>query len=98
MSRSLDFTKSNVSGQWRYVKRNLLGMGIGVVDKFESEAHKAVKDILQRGVDEEFNAKIGAKKYERTSGREGRFNLLAQHFRKFFMRGIPPKDFSGTVI
>jgi len=69
--KSLDFTKNNVSGRWRYVKRNLLDMGVGVVDKFESEAHKAVKDILQRGVDEEFNAKIGAKKYERTSGREG---------------------------
>ena len=69
--RSVDFTKDNVSTQWRYVKRNLLDMGIGVMDKFESDAHKAVQDILQRGIDEEFDAKIGAKRYERISSREG---------------------------
>jgi len=45
-------------------------MGIGVkLDKFESEAHKAIKNILQKGIDEEFNAKIGAKRYERINTR-----------------------------
>jgi len=67
--RSLNFTKDNVSIQWRYVKRNLLDMGIGVVDKFESEAHKAIRGILQRGIDEEFDAQIGAKKFERIDSR-----------------------------
>jgi len=69
--KSLDFTKNNVAGQWNYVKRNLLDMGIGVTEKFESEAHRAIRDILQRGVDEEFDAKVGAKRYERTNTREG---------------------------
>lgn len=71
MSKAIDFSKNNVSSQWKYVKRNLEDMGIGVIDKFEFEAHKAVKDILQRGIDEEFNATLRAKRYERTPGREG---------------------------
>lgn len=72
MSKVIDFSKDNVSNGWKYVKRNLSDMGVGVtLDKFESEAHKAIQDILQRGVDEEFNAKLRAKRYERTPGREG---------------------------
>ena len=71
MSKAIDFSMNNVTGQWKHVKRNLLDMGIGVAEKFESEAHKAIKDILQRGVDEEFNAKVGARKYERTDLRQG---------------------------
>jgi len=69
MSKAIDFSTNNVSSQWNYVKRNLLDMGIGTVDKFESEAHKAIKKILQRTIDEEFNSKIGAKRYERTGFR-----------------------------
>ena len=67
----MSISTNNVTGQWKYVKRNLLDMGIGVTEKFESEAHRAIKDILQRGVDEEFNAKVGAKKYERSDLRQG---------------------------
>lgn len=69
--RSLDFTKNNVSNQWKYVKRNLLDMGVGVVDRFESDAHKAIQEILQRGIDEEFNTKLRAERYERTPARKG---------------------------
>jgi len=71
MRRSIDFSKSNVSSQWKYVKRNLLDIGIGVTDKLESEAHRAIRDIMQRGIDEEFNAFVKASKYERTKIREG---------------------------
>jgi len=46
-------------------------MGIGVADKFESEAHRAIREILQRSIDEEFDARIGAKRYERNKAREG---------------------------
>jgi putative transposase len=67
----MSISTNNVTGQWKYVKRNLLDMGIGVVEKFESEAHRAIKDILQRGVNEEFNAKVGAKRYERSNFRQG---------------------------
>ena len=67
----MSISTNNVTGQWKYVKRNLLDMGIGVTEKFESEVHRAIKDILQRGVEEEFNAKVGAKKYERSDLRQG---------------------------
>jgi len=67
----MSISTNNVTGQWKYVKRNLLDMGIGVAEKFESEAHRAIKDILQRGVDEEFNAKVGARMYERSALRQG---------------------------
>lgn len=71
MSRALDFSRNNVSGQWKYVKRNLLEMGIGATDKFESEAHMAIKNIIQRVIDKEFNNAIKAKRYERSEAREG---------------------------
>jgi putative transposase len=71
MRRAIDFSKSNVSGQWTYVKRNLQDMGVGVVDKFECEAHRAIRAILQRGVDEEFSNFIRASRYERNKMREG---------------------------
>jgi len=70
MRRAIDFSNDNVSGQWNYVKRNLGDMGIGVVDKFESEAHRAIQAILQRGIDEEFDKVIKAKRYERSEARE----------------------------
>ncbi len=71
MRRVIDFSKDNVSIQWTYVKRNLADMGIGVTDKFEFEANKAIRDIIQRGIDEEFNAVIKAGRYERNEAREG---------------------------
>lgn len=71
MSKAIDLSRDNVSIRWSYVKRNLLDMGIGVVDKFETEAHKAIQDILQRGIDEEFTNFIKAGKYERNKTREG---------------------------
>ncbi|MFH1799030.1 MAG: hypothetical protein ABH844_06845 [Candidatus Omnitrophota bacterium] len=45
--------------------------GIGVTEKFEFEAHRAIRDLIQRGIDEELNATIKAGKYERTGEREG---------------------------
>ncbi len=71
MSKEINFSRNNVSSRWKYVKRNLLDMGIGGAEKFESEAHKAIQSILQRGIDEEFEAKIGAKRYERIDSRMG---------------------------
>jgi len=71
MSKALDFSSNNVSSQWNYVKRNLQEMGIGAkTDRFENEAHRAIRDILQKGIDEEAIAKIGAKRYERTDLRQ----------------------------
>lgn len=69
MRKSVNFAKDNVSVQWKYVKRNLHDMGIGTTDKLESEAHRAIRNILQRGIDAEAAAKIGARKYERNNER-----------------------------
>src|SRR6056297_2365031 len=44
-------------------------MGIGTTGKFETDAHRAIRNILQRGIDEEAAAKIGARKYERNNAR-----------------------------
>lgn len=74
MSKALDLSSDNVSIRWKYVKRNLLDMGIGVkLDKFEEEAHRVIKNMIQRGIDEEFNSAIKAKRYERSEFR-GRFS------------------------
>lgn len=81
MSKVIDFSRDNVSVQWKYVKRNLLDMEIGVADKLESEAHRAIRDILQRGIDEEFSNFIRASKYERNKMREGyRKGVYMRHF------------------
>jgi hypothetical protein len=47
----------------------LLDMGIGSVDKFETDAHRAIQGILQRGIDAEFSTFIKASKYERNKMR-----------------------------
>ncbi|MFH1552171.1 MAG: IS256 family transposase [Candidatus Omnitrophota bacterium] len=70
MVRAIDLSSDNVAIRWKYVKRNLLDIGIGVADKLESEAHRAIRDILQRGIDEEFDAFIRAGRYERNKTRE----------------------------
>jgi putative transposase len=71
MTKAIDLSRDNVSIRWKYVKRNLLDLGIGVTDKLESEAHRAINDILQRGIDEEFSTFIKASRYERNKMREG---------------------------
>lgn len=71
MTKAIDLSRDNVSIRWKYVKRNLLDLGIGVTDKLESEAHRAIKDILQRGIEEEFTNFIRASRYERNKMREG---------------------------
>lgn len=71
MTRAIDLSNDNVSIRWKYVKRNLLDMGIGNIDKFESDAHRAINDILQRGIDKEFADFIKASRYERNKMREG---------------------------
>lgn len=70
MNKAIDLSSANVSTRWRYVKRNLLDMGIGSVEKFETDAHRAIQSILQRGIDEEFSAFIKASRYERNKMRE----------------------------
>jgi len=71
MNRAVDFSKSNLSVNWKYVKRNFRDMGIltEYVDIFERRAREAVRDLIQSGIYEEFEEQIGAGRYERTNSR-----------------------------
>ena len=44
---------------------------MGVTEKFETDAHRAIQKLLQKGINEEFQASIKAKRYERNSKRAG---------------------------
>ena len=67
MNKCVNFSKSNVSVNWQYVKRNFREMGIltEYLDIFETRAHKAVQELIQSDIYEEFEEQIGAGKYER---------------------------------
>ena len=67
MNKCVDFSKDNVSINWKYVKRNFRDMGIltDYLDGFETRAHKAIEGLMQSDIYEEFEEQIGAGKYER---------------------------------
>ena len=72
MSKTVDFSISNLPKQWLYVKRNLQEMGIlnqtGVND-LESRARMGVEDFFQRGIFAEFKEQLKADVYERAEER-----------------------------
>jgi len=72
MNRAVDFSKSNLSVNWQYVKRNFRDMGIltEYVDSFERRAQGAVKNIIQGDIYEEFDEQVGAGRYERKETRQ----------------------------
>ncbi|MEA3488836.1 MAG: IS256 family transposase [Candidatus Omnitrophota bacterium] len=72
MSKAVDFSKANVSVNWKYVKRNFREMGIltKYVDSFERRAQGAIKDLIQGDIYEEFEEQIGATRYERADTRQ----------------------------
>ena len=68
--RSVDFSSDNVAVQWQYVKRNLRELGIlDNFDDFEAKAHRAIQELIQDSVHEEFTLQIGADRYERSDSR-----------------------------
>ena len=68
--RSVNFSQDNLAIQWQYVKRNLQEMGAAAnFDDFEHKAHKAIEDLIQKGIYEEFTEQIGADRYEHASSR-----------------------------
>lgn len=73
MRRPVNFSKDNVSVQWQYVKRNFREMGIlsKYVDSFQLRARKAVEDLIQSDIYEEFEEQIAAGRYERSNKRQG---------------------------
>lgn len=66
--RSIDFSDTNVAAQWNYVNRNLKELGIW--QDLEVRVRRTVKRIVQRSVEDDFLKRIGARRYERSVGRE----------------------------
>lgn len=70
--KEINFSKNNVSVQWKYVKRNLKDLGYSdQTDIFEKRAHKAIQKLIQGDIYEEFEEQLGAGRYERKEGRLG---------------------------
>ena len=71
MLNQIDFSKDTLSKQWKYVNRNYKEQGIiDPMDDFEGKAEKAIKNIIQGSIEEEFQAIIKAKYYEHAPLRE----------------------------
>jgi len=72
MSKSVDFSISNLPKQWQYVKRNLREMGIinqTEVDDIEARARLVVEGFFQCSINGEFREQIKAEEYERSEER-----------------------------
>ena len=70
--RSMNFSSSNLTVQWQYVKRNLREMGIinqTEADDMESKARLVVEGFFQSSINGEFREQIKAGEYERTDER-----------------------------
>jgi len=68
--RDINLSQENLSVQWQYVKRNLKDLGIITQGTLEQDIRLIIKNVLQRSIDKEFEAKLGAGLYERTDLRE----------------------------
>jgi len=80
--RDVNLSQENLAVQWQYVKRNLKELGVmGNFDDFERRAHRAVQNLIQSDIYEEFAEQIRAKRYEhaplRIDSRKGEYQ---RHF------------------
>ena len=68
--RDINLSQENLAVQWQYVKRNLRELGvIANFDDFEQKAHRAIDNLIQSGIYEEFAEQIGAQRYEYSPSR-----------------------------
>lgn len=68
--RDINLSQENLAVQWQYVKRNLRELGvIANFDDFEQKAHRAIDNLIQSGIYEEFAEQIGAHRYEHAPSR-----------------------------
>lgn len=77
--RDVNLSQENLAVQWQYVKRNLKELGVaGNFDDFERRAHRAVQNLMQSDIYEEFAEQIKAKRYEhapfRIDSRKGEYS------------------------
>ena len=76
--RDINLSQENLAVQWQYVKRNLKELGVaGNFDDFERRAHRAIQNLMQSDIYEEFAEQIKAKRYEhapfRIDSRKGEY-------------------------
>ena len=76
--RDINLSQENLAVQWQYVKRNLKELGVaGNFDDFEQRAHRAIQNLMQSDIYEEFAEQIKAKRYEhaplRIDNRKGEY-------------------------
>lgn len=67
MNRQVNFSKDNLSVQWRYVKSNFKDMGIW--NQIEYKAKGIIKDFMEGAINEDFTMTIASNRYERTNKR-----------------------------
>ncbi len=68
--RSVNFSEDSLPIQYQYLKRNLRELGmLANFDDFEKKAHRAIKNLIQDGICEEFKVQIGADRYKREDSR-----------------------------
>ena len=77
--RDVNLSQENLAVQWQYVKRNLKELGVaGNFDDFEPRAHRAIQNLMQSDIYEEFAEQIKAKRYEhapfRIDSRKGEYH------------------------
>ena len=80
--RSVNFSKDSLPIQYQYLKRNLRELGIlANFDDFEKKAHRAIKNLIQDGIYEEFKVQIGAGRYKRE---DSRLDTRKGSYKRFF--------------
>jgi putative transposase len=68
--RSANFSQDSVAIQYQYLKRNLKELGIMAnFDNFEQRAHRAIQNLIQSDIYDEFAVQIKAKRYEHAPAR-----------------------------
>lgn len=85
--RSVNFSKDTLHVQFQYLNRNLRQIGMTeAMDGFSQKAHRAVQNMIQRSVCDEFERQVGAKWHERAGLR-----------RRGHRKGVYPRFLTTTL-
>lgn len=68
--RDINLSEDNLPVRWKYVKRNLKGLGIITQESLEEDIRDIIQNVLQRSIDKDFSDKLGADWYQRTAQRK----------------------------
>ena len=65
--RAVNFSRDNLPVQWQYVNSNLKQMGIW--ENIEFKARGLIKELIQSEINNDFDATIASRRYQRTNSR-----------------------------